>query len=117
MIILVPLLFWLTNEYGALGASFVWLGVSAGVLLISMPIMHQRFMPGQLWIWYKKDIALPFVVAGSLCLAAKLIQSSFIPNPNVFYLGLILIICGVFYALLIPDIRLLSNRLKTRNLV
>ena len=104
-IILVPLLFWWTGEYGALGASFVWLTVNAGYILISMPIFHRLYMKGELLNWYKNDIGVPLVSAAVIALGAKYFQLQMLNNLNILPLFLVFSSCLVFYALTIPELR------------
>ena len=86
-VILVPLLFWWTTRFGAIGASFVWLSVNAGYVLISIPIFHRLFLRGELESWYKKDVALPFFASGILVAAAKYVQAQMFADISIPYLG------------------------------
>ncbi|HYV54342.1 MAG TPA: oligosaccharide flippase family protein [Chitinophagaceae bacterium] len=110
--ILVPLLFWWTNKYGALGASFVWLTVNSGYVLISLPIIYKFYLRGELVKWYKNDIALPFLAAGLLALAAKYFQLQIIPDITVVYFILLLLLALLVYVFIIPELRHLRYRLK-----
>ena len=104
-IVLVPLLFWWTGEYGALGASFVWLTVNIGYILISMPIFHSLYMKGELMNWYKNDIGVPLVSAAVIALGAKYFQLQMLNNLNILPLFLVFSCCLLFYALTIPELR------------
>lgn len=104
-IVLVPLLFWWTGEYGALGASFVWLTVNAGYILISMPIFHRLYMPVGSINWYKNDIGVPFVSAAIIALCAKYFQVHWLNNLNILPLFLVFSCCLLFYVLTIPELR------------
>lgn len=112
-IILIPLLFWWTNLYGALGASFVWLTVNAGYVLITIPIFHLLYLKGELIKWYRNDVAIPFIMAGSLALIAKIFQTALFPSISILLLALVLLLCLTIYAVIIPDTRnLLFAKLK-----
>lgn len=87
-IILVPMLFWWTNIYGALGATFVWMIVNAGYIFISQPLMHRKLLKHELWKWYWDDtiepMAAPLVTAGII----KVSWRYFFPElqANIFLL-------------------------------
>ena len=90
-IILVPLLFILTNIYGALGATFVWVTVNAGYIFISQPIMHRKLLKNELWTWYWYDTLLPMIPSLIVVLLIKFLLQYFFPTfqMNIFIIGLI----------------------------
>ena len=59
ILVMVPLLFWLTSRYGGVGAAVVWLLLNLSYLLFLIPLMHQRLLPGELRRWYLEDVGLP----------------------------------------------------------
>jgi O-antigen/teichoic acid export membrane protein len=113
-VILVPLLFWWTGKYGAIGASFVWLSVNVGYVLITIPVFHRRFLKGELLNWYKKDVALPFLAAGLLALGAKYFQMKILPGISIILFAVLLLFVSCVYALIIPEIREFANKLKLK---
>lgn len=64
---LIPLLFWATNRYGAVGAAAIWITVNASYVLIGIQIMHTRLLRGEKRAWYSRDVGLPLI--GALCTA------------------------------------------------
>ena len=62
-IVLVPAILVMTPRYGAPGAAFVWLVLNAGYLVFNVPMMHTRLLRGELWRWYRDDLARPVVGA------------------------------------------------------
>lgn len=104
-IILLPLLFWWTSKFGVLGASFVWLTVNVGYILIAIPIFYRLYMRGELMNWYKNDIGMPFISAALFSLGAKCFQLYIVSNLNFLSLFLILSFYFLFYALTIPELR------------
>lgn len=106
-IILVPLLFWWTDRYGALGAAFVWLTVNAGYVLFSLPVFHAFYMKGELWSWIKNDTIVPLLVSAIIGGAAKWIQYKFFPDISIIPFAVILIICGIIYVLVMKETRML----------
>ncbi len=113
-VVLVPLLFLWTKRYGAIGASFVWLTVNAGYVLISLPIFYRHFLRGELSRWYKKDIALPFLASGILALGAKYFQVQFVPDIGIIYFLLLLLFVTALYVFIIPELREMGNSLRLK---
>ena len=113
-IILVPLLFWLTKTYGAVGASFVWLIVNSGYILISMPIFYHKFLKGELWKWYKNDLALPLFTAAILVICAKFFQIHILPEIHIIYFLILMLSTLAIYLVIIPELREFVSKLKLK---
>jgi O-antigen/teichoic acid export membrane protein len=105
IIVMIPALYFLTKNYGALGASFVWLIVNAGYVLVSIPLFHNFFLKGELFNWYKNDVALPLVVSAALVLAIKFLQLQLDLRLTVFGLSAMLLGITLVYVLVIPELR------------
>jgi O-antigen/teichoic acid export membrane protein len=73
VLLLAPLVIALTKRYGALGAASVWVILNVGYILVSIPILHRRFLPAEKWRWYSVDVGLPFGVALLVAGAFRLI--------------------------------------------
>jgi len=110
-IISVPLLFWWYAKYGALGASFVWLAVNAGIVLISIPLFHHLFLKKELWNWFKKDVFFPLLVTCTLVAGAKLFQQQFFNSVSIFTLGSLLLVISILYVLIIPETKAYFTKL------
>lgn len=63
VIILVPIMLVLSANFGGIGAASAWLVLNIGYILISMPIIARRIMPGELREWYIVDVGRPFVLS------------------------------------------------------
>ncbi len=74
VIVLVPLLIWLVNRYGAIGASFVWIILNSCYFLIEIPIMHHRLLKHEMWRWYYQDVGLPLLAALSIVFCSNLLM-------------------------------------------
>ena len=111
IIIMLPLLYFLTKTYGALGASFVWLIVNAGYVMVSIPVFHHFFLKGELMRWYKSDVALPLITSIALVLGVKLLQMQF--DLKFSLLGLTSVLLGItlIYTLIIPELRTVLNKI------
>lgn len=102
-IILVPLLLIWYKNYGALGASYVWLVVNLGIVLISIPLIHFFYLKNEIWNWFKKDVCIPLIVAGVLAIGAKYLKTQFISNNSIFALAILLFVVSIIYLLVVPE--------------
>jgi O-antigen/teichoic acid export membrane protein len=59
IVILVPLIFVLTNYYGAEGAASVWLLLNAGYVVIGIQFMHVKLIRNEKLRWYIEDLLVP----------------------------------------------------------
>jgi hypothetical protein len=82
-LILVPLLFIWTSYYGALGATFVWLSVNIGYVLIGQPLMHRKLLRNELAKWYWNDTCLPMIPPLLIILIIKLSVLYFFPGVQL----------------------------------
>lgn len=111
IIIMIPTLYILTKNYGALGASFVWLIVNAGYVLISIPIFHNFFLKGEWFPWLKNDVALPLAVSLALVVALKFAQVQLDLKLTLWSLSVMLIGISAIYVLIIPELRSALNKI------
>ena len=72
--ILMPALFWGVPRYGAIAAAIIWIVLNLAYLVIQLPIMHRRCLPGELREWYLHDVALPILGAAAVVVPARLIR-------------------------------------------
>lgn len=61
IIMLAPMIVFMTLEYGALGGASVWVILNIGYVLISIHFMHRRLLPREKWNWYWNDVSLPLM--------------------------------------------------------
>ena len=69
VIILVPLIIFLTLSYGPIGAAIAWLLLNFGYVIIEIPIMHRKILRKEMWRWYWSDVTVP-IMAGLLLAGA-----------------------------------------------
>jgi O-antigen/teichoic acid export membrane protein len=91
-IILVPLLFWWTYLYGAVGATFVWLSINVFSVFISVPLIHRRVLKNETAKWYLNDNLIPFVCAALISSLVWFIYKNNFGNFQFNYFS----ICVVF---------------------
>ena len=66
VILLVPLIIFMTMRYGATGAASVWLLLNIGYVFFEIPIMHSRLLRKEKWRWYWQDVTVPFIAGLSI---------------------------------------------------
>jgi O-antigen/teichoic acid export membrane protein len=96
VIILVPLMIWLTNLYGATGAAVVWIILNAGYFFIEIPIMHNRLLKRDMWRWYLSDVGTPLLVILGIVFCSSILM----PHTESSYLLLTWIFSTALLALL-----------------
>lgn len=102
-IIIVPLLFLFINLFGATGGTLTWLCLNLGYLIIGIPLVHRRFLPGELKNWYIKDMLLPLIAPLSIVIILKIIFLKYMPNLNIPFLALISFITLLSSLILLPE--------------
>lgn len=86
VILLVPLIIYMTTHYGAIGAASVWLILNIGMFIFEIPVMHHRILRKEKWRWYWQDVCLPLVVCfliaglGRLLMNGPMSQSMMLLN-------------------------------------
>jgi O-antigen/teichoic acid export membrane protein len=73
--ILIPLMFPMTKHYGLVGAALIWAILNILNMLVVVPIMHRRLLPGELW-GYFGDVGLPLVSTIGIALLGRLVFSN-----------------------------------------
>lgn len=73
MILLVPLMVWMVQMYQGIGAAWVWIILNLGYFIFEVPIMHRRFLKGEMGKWYRRDVILPVIIAVLIGLGARAI--------------------------------------------
>jgi O-antigen/teichoic acid export membrane protein len=62
-LLVVPALVLLVPAYGALAAAWTWLALNACYVVLAVPLMHRRLLPGEQWRWYFRDLLPPLAAA------------------------------------------------------
>lgn len=106
VIMLAPMIIFMTRQYGALGGASVWIILNGGYVLISIHFMHRRLLPREKWRWYWQDVSLPLVASLSVAGLGRL----FIGNQTsqcVMILYLCIVSCStlVITAMTTPTTR------------
>ena len=71
--IIVPAIWWLAHWYGGLGAAFALLALNLVGIIVTVPVMHNRLLRGELSRWYGHDILPPTLAALFVALSARIL--------------------------------------------
>ncbi|MHB8424934.1 MAG: oligosaccharide flippase family protein [Gammaproteobacteria bacterium] len=63
LILGIPFCIWAVGHYGIIGAACLWFGINLGFVAIGIPLMHRRYMRGEMGKWYLQDMLPPFIAA------------------------------------------------------
>ena len=70
VVVQIPVLFWATSLYGAIGAAWVWVAINSSYIFIVVYIMHHWLLPKEKWDWYLRDNGFPIASATFVAYAA-----------------------------------------------
>ncbi len=59
IIVLIPTLVFAVHWFGAVGAACIWIILNVCIVAINVPIIHKKFLRGELKRWIVEDIGLP----------------------------------------------------------
>lgn len=105
VIILIPLLMFVTLSSGAIGAAMVWVVLNSGYVFISAQIMHRRLLKGEQWRWYFQDIGLPLIAALSVIGIGRLLIKGSITFLTVLGIATVFMLALISAALVAPEMR------------
>jgi O-antigen/teichoic acid export membrane protein len=66
VVIQLPTLYFAIIHYGAIGAAWVWVGITSSYIIFVIPLMHLRLLPKEKWSWYLYDNLLPIFAAAMI---------------------------------------------------
>jgi O-antigen/teichoic acid export membrane protein len=78
--LLMPAIFFVTPNYGAVGAAWVWALLNAGYVTIGMHYMYKKILPSEKWRWYWHDVIKQLIPTIILMMFAKFLMSGFMYN-------------------------------------
>lgn len=64
VIVLIPALLVAVPLYGPVAAASVWIILNAGYLLVGIPLLHRRLLPGEMRRWVLGDVLAPAAGTG-----------------------------------------------------
>ncbi len=109
VLVLLPAILLAVPRAGSEAAALIWMGLNAGYILIQIPLMHRRILPGEMGAWYLRDLALPLAAAtGAGLLLAELRPMLDIPRP------LLLLSLGTSWAVMLVALSAVSGQIRAR---
>ena len=63
---LAPLIYFMSVEYGGVGAAMAWVILNALYIGVVLTFMHKRLLRGELWTWYLRDVGQPLFAAAAV---------------------------------------------------
>lgn len=98
IIIIVPLIIYLAQHYGPIGAAFAWLILNLGYLFFEISVMHARLLKREKKRWYLQDVFVPLIVSVLIVYFGKYILGAHQLTPilmGLFLAVTLLITMGV----------------------
>lgn len=97
--VLVPAIFWVAPQYGAIGAAWIWALLNIGYASIGMHYMFKKLLSGEKWFWYWQDITKQLIPVILIMATAKLIMPNLSHNRIIQIISYIVIFSvGTFAA-------------------
>jgi O-antigen/teichoic acid export membrane protein len=113
--IVVPLFVYLGTRFGGVGAAYAWLALTTVYVLLGVPLMHRRLLPGEARRWYLHDIAPPLVASVAIGgISAAVLDTIPMARLSWAALCLIYLVSVGASATLSPDLRRLIRRFVER---
>lgn len=96
--LLVPAIFLVIPQYGAIGAAWVWALLNAGYLTVGMHYMYKKLLPAEKWSWYWHDVVKQLMPAIIVMMVAKLIMLGFVFNNIIKFVIYVFALCAAIFA-------------------
>lgn len=94
--LLIPLTLFCAIKYGAIGAASVWLFINAAFILVEIPLMHRKLIPGELGKWYLQDFGAPLIASIATAWIGSILYIETTERWLAFLqLGTVFIICVI----------------------
>jgi O-antigen/teichoic acid export membrane protein len=96
ILFLLPAIIWAANQFGAVGAGYVWLAINLLSFVAWLPLVHRKFEPGLNFKWYSQDTLIIFLTAA----ISGYFISTFLPSRDSRGFEFIkILITGIFVLL------------------
>jgi O-antigen/teichoic acid export membrane protein len=84
VVFVVPLILIFTRRWGAVGAAIPWALLNATYVILVMPIILRRLLPGELARWWRDDLTLCLLTAVALTALARRLDFQHTQRWTVF---------------------------------
>ena len=106
VVLIVPLIFILTNRYGAEGGAIAWLTLNVGYFVVIPYLMHRHVLRGEWLRWILFDVARPVVPTVLVASVGKVVIQTAIPRMLlVSYLAAVAAAAFCAAVMAVPDMR------------
>ena len=106
VILLVPLIIFMTIHYGAVGAAIAWLVLNVGYVFLEIPIMHRRLLRSEKWRWYWQDVGIPLAVSILIAGTGRIFFSGSMSQfMMLLYLTIVSVLTVLITAIITPVTR------------
>ena len=96
--LLVPAIFFVAPNYGAVGAAWVWALLNAGYVTIGMHYMFKKLLPAEKWSWYWHDVIKQLMPAIVVMVMVRLIMSDFMYDNITKFVMYFFALCTAIFA-------------------
>ena len=87
VIVLIPALLVAVPLYGPVAAAIVWIILNSGYLLVGIPLLHRRLLPGEMRAWVVGDVLLPAAGTGLAILLVAQVAPPAAGDSRLVWLG------------------------------
>jgi len=88
--VLVPILYWVVPQYGALGAAWTSVALYIAYFLISIQFMHRKILKDEKMKWYTNDTLLPLGIQIMVAIISKALWSFDSEKPAMAIIAIII---------------------------
>lgn len=85
VLLIIPLLFWIVPEYGAIGAAWIWVSLNLGYVVIGINFMFKKILKAARWHWYFSDTLIPLLVSTLIAFFLHNIYLSNVQTDNIYF--------------------------------
>jgi len=101
----------LLSEYGMVAGAVLWIAINLCYFLIEVPIVHRRYLKGELAYWWIRDTLLPGTIVLSLFVLAKIAAPVF---ENLLLetlkLALLVMLTAIISLGVMPELRKMTTK-------
>jgi O-antigen/teichoic acid export membrane protein len=104
VVTLVPAIYLGVKAFGVIAAPIVWIVLNSGYIAMTVPLMHRKLLPDEMWKWYARDVLMPMVaVSVGVGVVWLLASVAFLETPivsaGVLALAMMLAMSGAAFAM------------------
>ena len=86
IVFLVPIIYFLTSRFGAMGAPIGWIIYNGLNMLISLSIIHSRLLKKEKWPWYLNGVVKPCAVSFAVAIVWRMYTPFNLSRISILFL-------------------------------